>query len=446
MSIPIHILVVEDSEDDALLIIDELRDSDYEPTYLRVDAPETMTAALKEQPWDIIIADYTMPHFSGPEALRTLHDSGLDIPLILVSGTAEEHTGIEMMRAGAKDFVLKHNLSRLIPAVTREIRESEIRKQGKRAEEAARTTEENYHTMFEHAPIAVITYDRNAVVIEVNPAFEQLFGFTSSEVLGRPIWETFGLPENSERTRKVVADVYAGKVIRNIEYEDIRKDGLQVYVLANITPVYDERGNVTMALAMITDITERKLAEERKREEEAHKQEFYRKTILAFTAGKLVITEPEEIRTVAGDAVATWEIRNIEDLGNMRNSIKNILLDLRMSEQWVYGFIGAIVEAATNAFKHAKGGTASLHLHDDMAMFVVTDTGPGIEALALPDIALTKGYSTAETLGMGYKIMIASTDRIYLATGPEGTTVGIEMTLSPQSSPEDTIFGSLPGW
>lgn len=446
MSEHIRVLVVDDSQDDTLLLVDALRDSGYDPAYLRVDTPEAMRDALAQQPWDLIIADYRMPRFSGPEALRVLEEAGFDIPFILVSGTAGEDLGVEMMHAGAQDFILKDRLTRLAPAVARELGEAEVRKRRKEAEVAARMSAENYRVLFESAPVAIVTYDRDAVILQVNPAFEQLFGFGQEEVLGRHVWETFGLPENEGTTRERVARIFAGESIKNAEYTDRRTDATLVYVLANITPVYDDRGKVSMALAMLTDITERKLAHERERAMEAHKREFYRRTILAATEGKLLIAEPEEIFAMAGPVIARWRIDSLKDVERVRDEIRYLAMEQGMDESRAYCFVGCTVEAVANVYKHAGGGDVALHRRPDSLMLVVSDRGPGIAALSLPDVALTKGYSTAASLGMGYKVMIEFSDMIYLATSPEGTVVAIEMKIQPEISHRDTMLEKLSGW
>ncbi len=304
MANPIRVLVVEDSEPDARLVIRELRNSGFDPVYERVETPEAMRSALDSREWDIIIADFSLPHFSGPDALKLLLDSGKDIPFILVSGTIPRETAIEMMRSGAQDFVLKHDLSRLGPAVARELRASEIRERRRRAEESLR-------------------------------------------------------------------------------------------------------------------------------EEQEHRFEFYRRLILAATNGKLSIADVDEIARIAGPAVASWEIRNTDDMARVRQDVRELAVGEGMDENRAGRFVLSIGEAVTNAIKHAGGGRASLHRLKDGIMFVITDKGPGIAALSLPDVALRRGYSTAGTLGMGYKVMIRLCDRVYLATGPDGTTVGLEMRFLP---------------
>jgi signal transduction histidine kinase/DNA-binding response OmpR family regulator len=138
MPTPIRVLIVEDAEADARLIVRELRQGGYAPTWLRVETADTMRAALREQAWDIVLSDYKMPHFSGPAALTVLHESGRDLPFIVVSGTIGEENAVAMMKAGAHDYILKENLTRLAPAIAREIREAKVRRA--RRQDAMRNT------------------------------------------------------------------------------------------------------------------------------------------------------------------------------------------------------------------------------------------------------------------------------------------------------------------
>jgi diguanylate cyclase len=135
MGKPIRVLIIEDSEDDALLLIRELRRGGFEPVFQRVDRPETMAAALAGQVWDLVISDYSMPHFSGLVALGVLRQSGLDLPFIIVSGAIGEDVAVAAMKQGAHDYLIKGNLQRLVPAIERELREAEDRRQRKRSDE-----------------------------------------------------------------------------------------------------------------------------------------------------------------------------------------------------------------------------------------------------------------------------------------------------------------------
>lgn len=446
MNESIRVLIVDDSEDDALLLADELRDSGYDLTYLRVDTAEAMRAALREQTWSLIIADYKMPKFSGPDALNVLQESGLDIPFILVSGTAGENIGVEMMHAGAQDFIVKSGLSRLPPAVTRELLDADTRKRRKAAEGAARASAENYRTIFDSAPVVIVAVDRDGMILQTNPAFQKLFGYTRESVVGKTLCDALDQPERAEVAHSLIARVFSGETITNLEWEAKNSDGSTVWLLANVAPVCDPSGAIKMALTMATDITDRKLAEQRQLMMTEHKREFYRRTILAATGGKLVVCEPDEIYEMAEDPIRTWHIAGLQDIETARNEIRASAAREGMEESLLQGFLGCAVEALANVHKHAGGGDVSLHRAGDSLMLVVADSGPGIEALSIPDVALTRGYSTAESLGMGYKVMIEFADRVYLATSPEGTVVGVVIKTSPKLSARQEALEALSGW
>jgi signal transduction histidine kinase len=129
MATPLRLILVEDSEDDALLLLHELRRGGYDPLCQRVETTEEMKLALGDRAWDLVIADYSLPRFSAPEALKLFQESGLDIPFIVVSGTIGEDVAVEAMRAGARDYIMKNNLARLVPAIQRELHEAEMRRQ-----------------------------------------------------------------------------------------------------------------------------------------------------------------------------------------------------------------------------------------------------------------------------------------------------------------------------
>ena len=127
MATPLRVLIVEDSEDDALLLVRELVRGSFDPEYSRVETAEAMREALSRQQWDIVISDYSMPDFSGPAALDVVLESGLDLPFILMSGHVGEETGVNVMTAGAHDFIQKGQPARLLPAIERELKEARER-------------------------------------------------------------------------------------------------------------------------------------------------------------------------------------------------------------------------------------------------------------------------------------------------------------------------------
>jgi signal transduction histidine kinase len=131
----LRVLLVEDSPDDAELTIAALVGGGYHPTVERVDTAAAMAAALERGTWDVVISDYTLPGFDAPGALATLQSRGVDLPFIIVSGTVGDDVAVAAMKAGAHDFIVKGKLARLVPALERELREAEIRREQRRMRE-----------------------------------------------------------------------------------------------------------------------------------------------------------------------------------------------------------------------------------------------------------------------------------------------------------------------
>lgn len=135
MTTPLRILIVEDSEADAELLLRELRRGGYAPEFERVETPEGLDAALARQSWDLIVSDNAMPSFSGLQALKLTQEKGFDIPFIIVSGSIGEEVAVAAMKAGAHDYLMKGSTARLLPAIARELREARMREERRQAEE-----------------------------------------------------------------------------------------------------------------------------------------------------------------------------------------------------------------------------------------------------------------------------------------------------------------------
>ena len=134
MGIPLHVLILEDSEDDALLLVREMARTGLAPDHRRIDSAAKLRAALAAGRWDILISDHNMPSFDSSEVISILAESGLDLPLIIVSGSIGEEVAFEAMKAGAHDYIMKNNLKRLVPAIQRELREAERRRAHREAQ------------------------------------------------------------------------------------------------------------------------------------------------------------------------------------------------------------------------------------------------------------------------------------------------------------------------
>lgn len=169
----IRVLLVEDSEPDAFLLVRALDKGGFKVTSQRVASAEEMEAALRKQNWDVILADHSMPQFSAPDALRLMQEHGLDIPFIIVSGHIEEETAISAMRSGAHDYVMKGRLARLVPAVERELREAGMRAARRRTElELLRAQEQLEIRVEERTADLRAAYDKLERVIEERKRLE----------------------------------------------------------------------------------------------------------------------------------------------------------------------------------------------------------------------------------------------------------------------------------
>ncbi len=155
MTSPLRVLCVEDSEDDMLLIVRELRRGGFDLTCERVETAEAMQAALAGQAWDIVLSDFTIPRFGAPAALAVLQESGLDLPFIIVSGSITEAQAVDALRAGADDFIVKTNLTRLVPAVQRELRDSAARRERREMEKRYRAELEEKVRLLEAQQAAI---------------------------------------------------------------------------------------------------------------------------------------------------------------------------------------------------------------------------------------------------------------------------------------------------
>src|ERR1051326_4929916 len=128
---PLTVLIIEDSEEDADLVLLELRRGGFSPVFRRVDTPQDLRDALDERDWDMVLSDFAMPRFSMPQALAMVQERGRDVPFLIVSATIGEEAAVEAMRAGAHDYILKDKLGRLVPAIRRELKEVENRRERK---------------------------------------------------------------------------------------------------------------------------------------------------------------------------------------------------------------------------------------------------------------------------------------------------------------------------
>ena len=252
-------LIIDDSAEDAELLIRELRRESYEVSAERTDTEAGLKAALHDQTYDIVLCDYHMPRFSGIEALRVVRERDPDVPFIFVSGAIGEDVAVGAMKAGAQDYVMKGNLKRLAPAIERELREAAVRRERALAQSRQHMMEARYRQILAIAPDAIIAMDEALHIAMFNQAAERLFGYSADEAIGqsaevllparfieavRDQIRQFGLSQNTTMQIRV-PDKMCGR----------RKNGTEFPAEAYVSKMVEERR--TIFTVIIRDITER---------------------------------------------------------------------------------------------------------------------------------------------------------------------------------------------
>ncbi len=258
MSRPLRVLIAEDKADDAELIVRELRRAGYAPDWVRVDTEADFAARLSPD-LDVILSDYAMPEFSGLRALEVLHEHGLEIPFLIISGTIGEDTAVAAMKQGAADYLLKDRLARLGPAIHHALEQGRLRREGRQAEEAMRQSEHKYRHLFESLSEAAFLIECSSRrVVDANLRGEDLLGRNRAEILGMDEGDLFPSHESAENGCQLTKADAHGHLE---EAAVVTKDGRRIPVQISVAPV-DLYGR-HLVLALMTDITERKALEAR---------------------------------------------------------------------------------------------------------------------------------------------------------------------------------------
>ena len=347
---PLQVLLIEDSEDDAALLEIELQRAGYALACSRVETHEALRAALERQGWDLVISDYRLPNFNGLAALALVNEKGLDLPFIIVSGYISDETAVAAMKAGAHDYVMKDNLARLGQAVERELREAEVRRQRRRAEEDLRRAYEELETRVQE--------------------------------------RTADLSTANARLQTAIAER------RRLEYElleitekERRRIGLDLH---------DDLGQQLSGLALMTKGLELKLAK-RRAPETADAARIHKLVQQALSHARDLAHDLATLDLKGGDLPAAFDglARHAADLfkiscqfeakGTLPPLESNIASQLYKIAQ----------EAVTNAIKHAKARRVGISLANGSGAVILTVHNDG---LPFPSL---QGSST----GMGLRIM-----------------------------------------
>lgn len=245
-------LIVEDSEFDALILVNHLRQGGWRVESKRVADAGAFELELRTGGWNLVLCDHFMPGFSAPQALEIYKQSGCDMPFIIVSGGIEEGVAIEAMKSGAHDFMTKGSPGRLVPAIQRELREAAVRAARRQAETALRESELRYRSVWENSTDGVLLVDLEGVIRFGNPAVKVIFGWDAPEVCGHTL-DFLQTADTLPGTWKTAAEAEDRRVF---ETRARRADGTEVEVEIGFTRM--RMGAQQWLVAFIRDITERR--------------------------------------------------------------------------------------------------------------------------------------------------------------------------------------------
>src|SRR5215208_6769448 len=328
MGVDLKVLIVEDSEDDALLLLRMLRKGGYDPTWERVDTPQDMEAALDGASWDLVISDHSIPAFSSSAALGLLRRKGfVDLPFIIVSGQIGEDAAVAAMKAGAHDYLMKDNLARLNSAIERELREADVRRERRQAEE-------KYRSIFENAVEGIFQTTVDGRFLTANPAMARIFGYESpEEMLGTISDIGDQLYAEPERWEEFYRLALRDGFVSGFEVQMHRKDGKPAWVSANARAVYDAEGGISGYEGTLEDITERRRAEEARREiREAERRRIARELHdVVLQDLTYALQSMQILRRMPEGADRAGEIgRQIEALKRSVGGLRDAIYDLRL--------------------------------------------------------------------------------------------------------------------
>jgi PAS domain S-box-containing protein len=296
METPLRVLLIEDVEDEALLLSYELERKGCAVVCERVDTPAATEAALRRQDWDVVICDYTLPHFDFSAALALVKAFDQDLPFILVSGTVGEEIAVACMKAGAHDYVMKNNLPRLLPVIERELREAEVRRQKRRALEELTASEDRYRLLFERNVAGIIRSTLQGKILDCNEAFARMLGHAScKEIEAHSTWEFYRSRADRDR---LLAQLREQGTLFSHELCFRHRDGSPVHALANVS--LEEVGGEAVIHGTLVDITERKNAERRMAVEHAVARLLAESVALGDAAPKILQAISDELGSELG--------------------------------------------------------------------------------------------------------------------------------------------------
>jgi two-component system, cell cycle sensor histidine kinase and response regulator CckA len=452
---PLRLLMAEDSAEDAALLEAELRAGGYAPDIRRVLTEGQFRAALEGQEWDLAILDFTLPQFSALRALEILRAEASAVPALVVSATVGEDELVGTVRAGAADYIQKHNLSRLVPAIRRELEDAKGRRERHRAERALRESEERFRFALDHAGGVFYRLRHADMKYEyMSPGIEAVTGYTAEELKELDFHSLITMvsePAGVARARPAGKD---GRVDGRVDeyradYQFRARSGALKWVSVHSFPWRDEAGTLLGSVGLLMDITERRRTEERLRSSEEHLRALLDASLAAIVSmdagGKVTYwsrqaseifgwAEKEAVGQPLADLIMPPAVRSAHAAGlrryletgqsrvlNRRVELTALRRDGRELpvELTVVAVPGRGFTAFVNDITTRKQAEAALRRSEEhfrslienaSDMIVVADTSQGITYVS-PSVERVLGYPPAERLGRSPLELVHPEDR-----------------------------------
>ena len=424
---PLQVLLIDDSERDAALVLRALGQGGLQVTARRVDSAPALEAALRAQAWDVILCDYVMPQFGGPQALDILRRSGLDWPFIVVSGAITEETAVPLLRNGAHDYVTKANLARLVPAIERELREAEERRMRREAEEEVRRQDRLFRSLIENGSDIILMVERDGRVLYASPSVQRVLGYHGSGLTGGSLFSIVH-PGDRVAAEDAVSSVREGAGVGppselRVKHQDGSWRVLEILVSRPVGGT----GNAGIVVNC-RDVTDRRQIEAELRAHQVRLREL---------AASLSLTAQQERRRIAGGlhdcvaqplALARMKLGVAQQLTSSREEAE-ILADVKQLVEEAIKDVRSLTFEISPPILHESGLEAALEwLADEIearyGIEVMLRDGSGPRPLD-EDIRVFLFWSVRELLINVAKH--AHSQRAYVSIDRSDTTIRIEV-------------------